>query len=124
MMRPLLLAMLSMLATQAAAVAPPCGCEQALTASAGAAQAVVSAQARVVRDYVLFSHRKIADDLVRQEGVYLETLLALLTYCGDNAAKTAWLRRLAADTADTDVFADRIARSYEYGNTCPRDGKP
>jgi len=115
--------MLSLLASHAAASSqPPCGCEQYLSVSAveGPPLATVSPQARAIRDFALFSQRKIADDLVRQEGVYLETLLASLTVCNDNALKTAWLRRLAADIADTDMFANRVAHSYERGSTCAR----
>ncbi len=63
-----------------------------------------------LRDFVLFSHRKITDDLVQGKGVYLDTLLTRLAACGARKATLDWLRQLAIDTADTSEFADRIAR--------------
>ena len=68
------------------------------------------APAHALRDFALFSHRRIADDLVRGNGVYLDTLLSQLAACGDRAGAIAWLRQLALDSPDTDQFADHIAR--------------
>ena len=63
-----------------------------------------------LRDFALFSHRRIADDLVRGEGVYLDTVLAQLSACGNRAGDIAWLRQLASDTSDTNQIAEHIAR--------------
>ena len=98
-MRSLLLAA-SLLAAQASAQ-PSCGCAPFDR-----------------RDYALFSHRKIADDLVRREGVYLASLLDALASCPDRKLKTEWLRRVATDTADTAAFANRIALAFEQGDSC------
>lgn len=119
-MRFVLLA-LSLVATQATASAPPpCGCAPFDRAGVApvSAPATDTPQARALRDFVLYSHRKIADDLVRREGAYLETLLSALAACPDKPIKLDWLRRTAADTVETPEFADRIARAYAQGASC------
>lgn len=116
----MLIALVSLLATQAAALPQPtCGCAP-FHADSAAPPALSTPDARAIRDFSLFSHRKLADDLVRQDGVYLDTLLAALDSCADRGAKLSWLRRVAADSADTSAFAGRIVRAYEQGNLCPR----
>lgn len=87
-------------------------------AESGAAAAPVSPQARTIRDFSLFSHRKLADELVLGEGVYLDSLLALLPGCDTRAARIARLRQVALETVETDAFAERLARSYVPGITC------
>jgi len=116
----MLIALVSLLASQAAAVPQPtCGCAP-FHADSAAPPALSTPDARAIRDFTLFSHRKLADDLVRQDGAYLDTLLAALNSCPDRAAKLHWLRRVAADTADTAAFAGRIVRAHEQGMLCPR----
>ncbi len=119
-MRALLLACILVLTAPARAAAqPPCGCAQYHAASGPVAPAAASLtpHALAIRDFILYSHRKITDDLVRQEGVYLDTLLAALSVCPDNAVKTGWLRRAVADTADISALAERVARSADAA--CP-----
>ncbi|MFL6659428.1 MAG: hypothetical protein ACJ8GW_15225 [Massilia sp.] len=123
-MRSLLLALMLMPAMEAAAgPQPPCGCAQYQSGQTPSVlPAPASPQARAIRDFILFSHRKIADDLVRHEGVYLDTLLAALTVCPDTIIKTAWLRESLATIADTQVLADRVARSADNVCVAPHAG--
>ncbi len=115
------IATLSLLAVQAASVAPPaCGCAQYATGAYATAPPVASAQARAIRDFALYTHRKIADELVRGQGPYLDNLLPLLAGCAERERKIAWLRQLALSAADTDAFADRIARTHEAAQACAR----
>lgn len=93
--------LLSQGAASGAAVAPP-----------------LSPPALAVRNFVLFSHRKLADELVLGEGVYLDSLLARLPGCDTRAARIAWLRQVALDTVETDAFADRLARTVVPGAEC------
>jgi hypothetical protein len=92
--------------------------------SGAAAMAPPSAQALAIRNFSLFSHRKLADELVLGEGVYLDTLLTLLPGCDARATKISWLRQVARETVDTDAFADQLARSYVPGSTCAAASVP
>ena len=126
-----LLAALALLGWHIATPAAPCGCAQ-FTLDAGdlaadvattvpktaAGAPALSANARAVRDFVLFSHRRIGADLIRAEGPYLHTLSGLFPHCLDDARKLAWLRQLLASTSDTSVFAERIARHYDQAGVC------
>ena len=117
-MRCILLATLGLFLRHGAAVAAPADpCARYRAGADLAAPPVASPQARAIRNFVLFSHRKLADELVLGEGVYLDSLLAALTGCPEHAQKTSWLRQVALSTPDTDAFADRIARSFEYGSS-------
>lgn len=114
------IALASVLAAQAlAAPQPSCGCAP-FHADSATPPALSTPDARTIRDFALFSHRKIADELVRQDGAYLDTLLSALDSCADRGAKLAWLRQVAAENADTTVFAARIVRAHEQGKLCPR----
>ena len=117
----MLLALVSLLASTAA---PACGCAPFQRSDLPAATEL-AAEALAIRDFALFSHRKLADDLVRQDGPYLNTLLAELRHCPDRAAKLAWLRRQAGASADTAAFAISIAQAHQQGASCPpRDARP
>ena len=114
------LAALALIGLQAAAPAPPCACAQ-FALGAGYAvpdQAVLSDEARALRDFALFSHRRIGADLIRRQGPYLQTLAAHYPHCADEALKLAWLRQVLASTSDTRVFAERLAQQYETGRRC------
>lgn len=110
------------LAASTTAPAVPCGCAQfaqhAISAPVGVAPGVLSAQARALRDFVLFSHRRIGADLIRQHGPYLHSLSAAFPHCADEAIKRRWLRELLASTSDTLVFAERLAKQYDSGGAC------
>ncbi len=93
-----------------AAQSAPCGCPTADIPVQADAQ-------RKLRDFALFNHRRIVDDLVRREGIYLDSLLAALPQCADRDAQVGWLRQLAADTPDTAAFAQRLG-------ACPALGMP
>lgn len=105
------LATISLLLSQAAA-----------SGAAGAAPPPLSPPALAIRNFVLFSHRKLADELVLGEGVYLDSLLARLPGCDARAARIAWLRQVALDTVETDAFADRLARTVVPGAACASAG--
>lgn len=93
-----------LLATAQAVQPAPCGCPPADAPPQAEAQ-------RTLRDFALFNHRRIVDDLSRQEGLYLDTLLAALPHCPvpNRQAQVSWLRQVAAETPDTAAFAQRIA---------------
>jgi hypothetical protein len=122
------LAALALLGLQAVAMAAspaPCGCTQfALGAAAGQtikatpAPAALSEGGRALRDFVLFSHRRIGADLIRSEGPYLSTLSASFPHCTDAAVKLAWLRETFAATSETPIFADRVARQFDNSRAC------
>jgi len=115
------LAALALAGLQAAAPAAPCGCGQ-FAADGGPglpAPAVLSPEARMLRDFVLFSHRRIGADLIRQQGPYLDTLSAYFPTCPDEKIKLAWLRQTLAATSDTGQFAERLARQVEQVRACP-----
>lgn len=115
------LAALALAVLHAGSAAASCGCAQfALDAgAAGSGQAVLSAGGRSMRDFVLFSHRRIGADLIRRHGPYLSTLTALFPHCPDDALKLAWLRQAFAGTSDTRLFAERIAQQYDSASACP-----
>ncbi|QNA87775.1 hypothetical protein G4G28_03550 [Massilia sp. Dwa41.01b] len=115
------LAALALAGLQATAMAAPCGCapfapdaEQSVPAPAAP-----SPEARTLRDFVLFAHRRIGADLIRQQGPYLDTVSTYLSSCPDETLKRAWLRRALAATSDTSQFAERIAHAYEQARACP-----
>jgi hypothetical protein len=114
------LAALAFAGVQAATPAAPCACEQFERDARGAISdgAVLSADARTLRDFVLFSHRRIGADLIRKHGPYLDTLSAFFPHCPDEAVKLAWLRQLLAGASDTQLFAERIAQQYETVRAC------
>ncbi|QNA98679.1 hypothetical protein [Massilia sp. Se16.2.3] len=72
-----------------------------------------------MRDFVLFAHRRIGADLIRQQGPHLDTVSTYLSSCPDETLKRAWLRRALAATSDTSQFAERIAHAYEQARACP-----
>jgi hypothetical protein len=111
------LAALILIGMQAAAPSVPYGCAQFAPGIYRALPegAALSADARTIRDFALYSHRRIAEDLIQGRGPYLETLLAYFPQCEDRATKLAWLRQLLASTSDTRIFAERIANQYETG---------
>ncbi|MDM5179263.1 hypothetical protein PO883_18890 [Massilia sp. DJPM01] len=114
------LAALALTGLQTGASAPSCGCAQ-FAADAGPAAsspALLSADARVLRDFALFSHRRIGADLIRKQGPYLQTLAAYFPHCADGALKLAWLRQTLASASDTRLFAERLAQQYDSGRTC------
>jgi hypothetical protein len=115
------LAALALAALQAGVPGPACGCAQFAPASAepAAQQAALSPGALTLRDFVLFSHRRIGADLIRKQGPYLDTLSAYFPQCADDALKLAWLRRILADASDTRVFAERLAQQYDSSRACP-----
>ena len=112
------LAALALSGLQAAAPPAPCGCAQFRSAPP-ASEAALSAQARQVRDFVLFSHRRIGADLIARRGPYLDTLAAFFPSCADPSVKLAWFRQLLASTSDTGVFAESIARHNDASRDCP-----
>lgn len=113
------LAALAMAALQAGA--PACGCAQFAPDAAQPvpASAALSADAIILRDFALFSQRRIGADLIRKQGPYLHTLSSYFPHCADDALKLAWLRRTLADAADTRLFAERLAQHYDNGRACP-----
>lgn len=121
------LAALAVAVLQAAAPATPaslCGCAQFARNAAGAgaeteAGATLSANARQLRDFVLFSHRRIGSDLVQQQGPWLDTLAGAFSHCADDQVKLAWFRQTLASTSDTRVFAERIAQQFDSSRACP-----
>lgn len=114
------LAALALAALQATSQAAPCGCAQFAGDAPPAVpgQALLSPGARSVRDFVLFSHRRIGADLIRKHGPYLSTLSASFPHCPDDAVKLAWLRQAFASTSDTPLFAERIAHQYDSASAC------
>lgn len=84
-----------------------------------------SEEARVIRDFSLYAHRRIVDGIIQGQGIYFETVLNYLHHCHSRSKKTAWLRQLSVNTPDTAVFANRIAGIYEAGAACntPRSNK-
>lgn len=119
------LAALAVAGLQAAAPAAPCGCAQfALDADTVLpAPAVLSPGGRSLRDFVLFAHRRIGADLIRQQGPYLHTLSGHFPSCPDEARKLAWLRRTLAATSDTSAFAGRIVQQYERARACAQSSQ-
>lgn len=115
------LAALALSGLQAASLPAPCGCGQFRIAKdkAVAGEAALSAQARQVRDFVLFSHRRIGADLIARRGPYLDTLAGFFPHCADQSAKLAWFRQLLASTSDTPRFAERIAQQADASRACP-----
>ncbi|MDQ1832695.1 hypothetical protein [Massilia scottii] len=115
------LAALALIGLQAGASAPACGCAQFVfhAGPAASSQAVLSADARILRDFALFSHRRIGADLIRKQGPYLQTLATYFPHCADDALKLAWLRQTLASASDTRLFAERLAQQYDSGRTCP-----
>ncbi|MFP5391402.1 MAG: hypothetical protein ACLGI6_07645 [Gammaproteobacteria bacterium] len=103
---------------QATTAAPACPCTSVAAQSQPARppDAVLSAQARTIRDFALFAHRRIVADLIRQRGPYLDTLIDYFPACPDRELKLAWLRRVVASTSDTREFAERIAQQADSGN--------
>ena len=102
--------------------APPCGCAQFAPDAAGAeteAGAALSANARRLRDFVLFSHRRLGADLVQRQGPWLDTLAGAFPHCADDQVKLAWFRQALASTSDTRVFAERIAQQFDSSLACP-----
>lgn len=85
---------------------------------------ILSSDAKAIRDFVLFSHRKIAEDAIQNRGMYLDTIIDYLQECGDKPRKMKWLRQALVDTADTVVFANRIASMYESGKHCGKTTNP
>ncbi|HEX8611747.1 MAG TPA: hypothetical protein VF800_10720 [Telluria sp.] len=115
------LAALALAALQTGTSAPACGCAQ-FAPDAGQPvreQAPLSAEGRILRDFVLFSHRRIGADLIRKQGPYLHTLAAYFPHCADDALKLAWLRQTLAGASDTRLFAERLAQQYDSARTCP-----
>lgn len=114
------LAALALMAAQAAAPPAPCGCDRfdRDTGRAKSDGAVLSDNARTLRDFVLFSHRRIGADLIRKHGPYLDTLAAFFPRCSDEV-KLAWLRQILASTSDTRLLAERIAQQYDIVRECP-----
>lgn len=115
------LAALALIGLQAGALAAPCGCAGFApdAATPPAAPAALSADALILRDFALFSHRRIGADLIREQGPYLHTLIAYYPHCADAALKLAWLRRTLADSSDTRLFAERLAQQYDSSRACP-----
>lgn len=104
---------------QAAPLAP-CGCRQFELATAPfKSEAVLSPQARSLRDFVLFSHRRIGADLIRKQGPYLGTLSSAFSFCSDESVKLAWLRKTFSASADTREFAERMAQQFDSSHACP-----
>ena len=114
------LAALVLAGLQTTAPAAPCGCAQfALDAgSVRSDDAKLSVSARTLRDFILFSHRRIGADLIHKHGPYLDTLSAFFPHCANDAVKLAWLRQTLAGVADTRLFAERIAQQYDSGHAC------
>lgn len=114
-------AILVLIGAQALAPAAPCGCAQFAGADpyAGNEAAIVSDSGRAIRDFALYAHRRIAEDLIRQRGLYLDTLIDAFPYCQQRATKLAWFRQLLASTSDTRIFAERIAQQHESSRSCP-----
>lgn len=119
------LAVLALIGIQAATPGPQCGCTQFApnTPSIVSKGAALSAGARTIRDFALYSHRRIAEDLIQKRGPYLDTLIAYFPNCQDREAKLTWLRQLLASTSDTRVFAERIANQYEISRVCGHPGR-
>jgi hypothetical protein len=112
-------AILALIGMQAVTPVPPCACAQFSPAiQAIPNEVVLSKRARVIRDFALYSHRRIVEDLIQQRGLYLETVLSYLPQCEERAAKLAWLRQVLLSTNDTLIFAERIAYQYEIGQSC------
>lgn len=117
------LAALALAGLQAGAPAPACGCAQFAPDAGQPAPAqteqALSAEGRILRDFVLFSHRRIGADLIRKQGPYLHTLAAYFPHCADDALKLAWLRQTLASASDTRLLAERLAQRYDSGRPCP-----
>lgn len=111
----------------ASAAAPPapvsCGCAQfAPDAPRPVANpSLLSDEARALRDFVLYSHRRIGADLIRKQGPYLATLTAAFPHCSDPAIKHAWLRQIFASTSETHLVAERVALQAESSRACPAE---
>lgn len=107
-------------ATTQAAPPSSCGCAQYLPGAANASgqHAALSPQARTLRDFALFSHRRIGADLINKKGPYLDTLTAALPHCGDGGLTLSWLRQVLAESGDTRLFAERIARQVDSSRAC------
>lgn len=101
--------------------ATACGCARFALASTGPATAplVLTAQAIELRDFVLYTHRDIAADLIRRRGPYLATLSAFFPTCPDEPRKLAWFREQLALHPDTAHFAERISQQYLVTRNCP-----
>lgn len=108
-------------ALQAGDPLPACGCAGFAPGAGqlGAQQAALSAQARTLRDFVLFSHRRIGADLIRKQGPYLDTLSNYFPHCADQALKLAWMRQALAYASDTRLFAERLAGQVDSSRACP-----
>lgn len=105
---------------QASTPASPCGCAQ-FAPDAGSTvtqQAAPSSKARMLRDFVLFSHRRIGADLIRRHGPYVQSLSAFFPTCPDDAVKLAWFRQMLARTSDTGLFAERLAQQVDSSRAC------
>jgi hypothetical protein len=113
-------AALALIGLQAAASAAPCGCDQFKRdpGSTVSDHAVLSAEARAIRDFVLFSHRRIGADLIQKHGPYLDTISAFFPHCSNDAVKFDWLRHLLASTSDTRLLAERVAQQYDTVREC------
>jgi hypothetical protein len=72
-----------------------------------------------VRNFVLYSHRRIVDDLALRQGVYLDTVLDAFPSCPDRQQKMSWLRQLVVDAPDTGDFAERIVLQLQRVSACP-----
>lgn len=115
------LAALALATLQAGEPGPACGCAGFAPGAGQPAvqQAALSLEARTVRDFVLFSHRRIGADLIRKQGPYLDTLSNYFPHCTDQALKLAWLRQALADASDTRLFAERVAGQVDSSRACP-----
>lgn len=115
-----LLAVLAFAGLQAAVPAWACGCapfEPNAGRSVPAATSL-SAEACTLRDFVLFSHRRIGADLIRKHGPYLDTLSAFFPQCQNAAAKLDWFRQTFASTSDTRLFAEQLALQVDASREC------
>ena len=115
------LAALALAGLQAASPPASCGCGQFRLSPdpVVASSPALSAQALVLRDFVLFSHRRVGADLIARRGPYLDTLAGFFPHCADASLKLAWFRQLLASTSDTRLFAERLAQHYDTGRSCP-----
>ena len=114
------LAALALVGLQASVPATACGCAQFVPDAGNTAtdHPALSDAARTLRDFVLFSHRRIGADLIGKQGPYLQSLSAFFPYCADEAVKLAWFRQMLVSTSDTSLFAERLAQQYDSGREC------
>jgi hypothetical protein len=74
-------------------------------------------QERMLREFVLFSSRKLANDIINGSGPYLDTIASFFPLdCADDSKRRQWLRDVLANAESGPAFARQLSIAHALAN--------